>query len=80
VLQYFRPEHVAELYWRTYRDVSPDAAWHAFLWNRVWTNYCLRANLFKRSPLAASYPPEIPREPPPEPLAAGLPAELRLTG
>jgi radical SAM superfamily enzyme YgiQ (UPF0313 family) len=69
VLQFFRPEHVAELYWRTYEKISPDAAWHAFLWNRVWSNYCLRANLFKRSPLAAQYSREIPREPPPPPEA-----------
>ena len=43
VLQFFRPEHVAARYWRTHETVSPEAAWHAFLWNRVWTNYCLRA-------------------------------------
>ena len=69
VLQYFRPENIARLYWRTYREVSPDAAWHVFLWNRVWSNYCLRANLFKHSPLAGSYPREIPREPPVPPEA-----------
>ncbi|HEV8612414.1 MAG TPA: radical SAM protein, partial [Gemmatimonadales bacterium] len=81
VLQFFRPEHLAELYWRTYHEVSPDAAWHVFRWNRVWSNYCLRANLFKRSPLAASYPRELPLEPPPEPepMAAGA-GGLLLTG
>jgi len=67
VLQFFRPEHLAELYWRTHDEVSPDAAWHVFRWNRVWANYCLRANLFRRSPLASSYPGELPLEPPPRP-------------
>jgi radical SAM superfamily enzyme YgiQ (UPF0313 family) len=61
VLQFFRPEHVAARYWRTYETVSPEAAWHAFLWNRVWSNYCLRGGAFRRSPLADFYPPEIPR-------------------
>ena len=81
VLQFFRPEHLAELYWRTYHEVSPDAAWHVFRWNRVWSNYCLRANLFRRSPLAASYPTELPLEPPPEPARMIEPAgSLLLTG
>lgn len=35
VLQFFRPERVVERYWRTRETVSPEAAWHAFLWNRV---------------------------------------------
>ena len=48
VLQFFRPERVAERYWRTRDTVSADAAWHAFLWNRVWTNYCLRARRVPR--------------------------------
>jgi radical SAM superfamily enzyme YgiQ (UPF0313 family) len=64
VLQFFRPEHIAARYWRTYESVSPEAAWHAFLWNRVWTNYCLRANVFRRAPLASSYPSELPRQVP----------------
>ena len=81
VLQYFRPENISRLYWRTYHEVSPDAAWHVFLWNRVWSNYCLRANLFKHSPLASTYPREIPREPPPEPEALLRAAEgMALTG
>jgi hypothetical protein len=81
VLQFFRPEHLAELYWRTYREVSPDAAWHVFRWNRVWSNYCLRANLFRRSPLAASYPGQLPLEPPAEPEPMAEPAGgLLLTG
>jgi radical SAM superfamily enzyme YgiQ (UPF0313 family) len=61
LLQWFRPEHVAEVYWRTRDRVSPDAAWHSFLWNRVWTNYCLRANLFKKSPIAHAYPAAMQR-------------------
>jgi radical SAM superfamily enzyme YgiQ (UPF0313 family) len=61
VLQFFRPEHIADLYWRTHDTVSPDAAWHAFLWNRVWTNYCLGRGIFRGSPLAATYPADIPR-------------------
>lgn len=64
VLQFFRPEHVAEIYWRTHDTVSPDAAWHTFLWNRVWTNYCLERGVFRDSPLAATYPPAMPREVP----------------
>jgi radical SAM superfamily enzyme YgiQ (UPF0313 family) len=64
LLQFFRPEHIAELYWRTYDRVSPDAALHALLWNRVWTNYCLPRGLFRESPMAAAYPPAVPREPP----------------
>jgi hypothetical protein len=47
--------------------VSPEAAWHAFLWNRVWTNYCLKNGAFRKSPLAASYPAAIPREIPARP-------------
>jgi radical SAM superfamily enzyme YgiQ (UPF0313 family) len=64
VLQYFRPEHVAARYWRTHDTVSPEAAWHAFLWNRVWTNYCLRGGVFRRSPLADTYPAAMPRKAP----------------
>lgn len=64
VLQYFRPERVAARYWRTCETVSPEAAWHAFLWNRVWTNYCLRNGAFRKSPLADTYPAGIPREVP----------------
>jgi radical SAM superfamily enzyme YgiQ (UPF0313 family) len=61
VLQYFRPERIAARYWRTCDTVSPDAAWHAFLWNRVWTNYGLRLGVFRKSPLADTYPVEVPR-------------------
>ena len=68
VLQFFRPEHIAELYWRTYEKVSPDAAWHTLLWNRVWTNYCLQRGLYRESPLAATYPREVPRQIPVRPL------------
>jgi radical SAM superfamily enzyme YgiQ (UPF0313 family) len=64
VLQFFRPEHVAARYWRTYETVSPEAAWHTFLWNRVWTNYCLKAGVFRNSPLADTYPAQLPREVP----------------
>jgi radical SAM superfamily enzyme YgiQ (UPF0313 family) len=64
VLQFFRPEHVAARYWRTHETVSPEAAWHAFLWNRVWTNYCLQRGVFRNAPLADTYPAEIPREAP----------------
>jgi radical SAM superfamily enzyme YgiQ (UPF0313 family) len=64
VLQYFRPERIAARYWCTHDTVSPQAAWHAFLWNRVWTNYCLARGVFRDSPLAESYPAEVPREVP----------------
>jgi hypothetical protein len=64
VLQFFRPEYVAARYWRTLETVSPEAAWHAFLWNRVWTNYCLQRGVFRNAPLADTYPAEIPREAP----------------
>lgn len=69
VLQYFRPERVAERYWKTHETVSPDAAWHAFLWNRVWTNYCLKNGAFRKSPLFESYPESIPRTVPERPAA-----------
>jgi hypothetical protein len=61
VLQFFRPERIAERYWRTHDTVSPEAAWHAFLWNRVWTNYCLKNNAFRHAPLVDTYLPEVPR-------------------
>ena len=64
LLQYFRPDHIAARYWRTSETVSPEAAWHTFLWNRVWTNYCLRAGVFRRAPLADTYPLEMPRAAP----------------
>lgn len=67
VLQYFRPERVAERYWKTHDTVSPDAAWHAFLWNRVWTNYCLKNGAFRKSELFESYPESIPRAIPERP-------------
>jgi hypothetical protein len=68
VLQFFRPEAIAARYWRTFDTVSADAAWHAFLWNRVWTNYALRAGAFRRSPLADTYPAAVPREVPLKPI------------
>lgn len=68
VLQFFRPEYVAARYWRTYQTVSPEAAWHTFLWNRVWSNYCLKAGVFRNAPLAETYPTEIPREAPLKPI------------
>ena len=61
VLQYFRPEQIAARYWRTFDTVSPEAAWHAFLWNRVWTNYCLKNGAFRRAPLADTYPTHVDR-------------------
>ena len=61
VLQWFRPERVIARYWSTRAAVSPEAAWHTFLWNRVWSNYCMRAGVFRRSPLAATYQAAIPR-------------------
>jgi hypothetical protein len=65
VLQFFRPERVQARYWRTYETVSPEAAWHAYLWNRVFTNFCLRSGAFRHAPLADQYPSELPREAPP---------------
>ena len=73
VLQFFRPEHVAARYWRTHDTVSPEAAWHAFLWNRVWTNYCLRGGVFRQSPLADSYPASLPRVAPARPAVPASP-------
>jgi radical SAM superfamily enzyme YgiQ (UPF0313 family) len=64
VLQWFRPERVAARYWKTRETVSPEAAWHTFLWNRVWSNYCLRSGVFRKSPHADSYPAAIPRDVP----------------
>ncbi len=66
VLQFFRPERVAAIYRRTHDTVSPDAAWHTFLWNRVWTNYCLQRGVFRDAPLAATYPAAMPRQAPDE--------------
>ena len=65
VLQFFRPEHIAELYWRTHDRVSPDAAWHAFLWNRVWANYCQQRGVFRDAAGGAASRSEIPRAAPP---------------
>ncbi len=67
VLQYFRPERVAERYWQTHDTVSPEAAWHALLWNRVWTNYCLKIGAFRHAPMADRYPASIPRAVPERP-------------
>jgi radical SAM superfamily enzyme YgiQ (UPF0313 family) len=66
VLQYFRPDHVAARYWRTRDTVSPEAAWHTFLWNRVWTNYCVRLGVFRRS-MTEGADVEIPRRVPVRP-------------
>ena len=68
VLQFFRPENIAKVYWRTHDHVSADAAWHTFLWNRVWTNYCLSRGLYRDSPLAPLYPAEVPRAVPVRPI------------
>ena len=46
------------------RDRVAEAAWHVYLWNRVWTNYCLRNGAFNRAPLAETYPVEVPRDVP----------------
>lgn len=69
VLQFFRPERVAERYWRTRETVSPEAAWHAFLWNRVWTNYCLKIGAFRKSPRFDAYPGELLASIPERPVA-----------
>ena len=61
VLQFFRPERISERYWHTFETVSPEAAWHAFLWNRVWTNYGLKHGAFRKSPLVEGYPIAVPR-------------------
>lgn len=63
LFQFFRPERVLDRYRRTATSVSADAAFHAFHWNRAWTNYGLRHGLFRRSPLAASYPAALPIQP-----------------
>jgi radical SAM superfamily enzyme YgiQ (UPF0313 family) len=60
VLQYFRPDNVVRAYWRTFDGVSPEAAWHAYRWNRAWCNYGLSTGLFRHSPHAASYPEVLP--------------------
>jgi radical SAM superfamily enzyme YgiQ (UPF0313 family) len=81
LLQFFRPEHIAARYWRTHETVSPEAAWHAFLWNRVWTNYCMKQGVFRKAPLAETYPLEVPRAIPERPLMdiAMIAASLRVT-
>jgi radical SAM superfamily enzyme YgiQ (UPF0313 family) len=66
VLQWFRPEHVIDRYRKTRAAVSSAAAWHTFLWNRVWSNYCLRAGVFRHSPLSPTYQ-SIPRAVPDDP-------------
>jgi radical SAM superfamily enzyme YgiQ (UPF0313 family) len=67
VLQFFRPDRIAARYWRTRETVSPEAAWHAFLWNRVWTNYGLARGVFRDSPVAADYTLQVPRDVPARP-------------
>ena len=64
VLQYFRPDHVESLYRRTYATVTPEAAEHAWLWNRTWTNFALKHGIFRRSPRAADYPAALPWQTP----------------
>jgi radical SAM superfamily enzyme YgiQ (UPF0313 family) len=66
LLQWFRPEQVIARYRKTRATVSAAAAWHTFLWNRVWSNYCLRSGVFRRSPLGPTYQ-AIPRVVPDEP-------------
>lgn len=67
LLQFFRPDRIAARYWHTRETVSPEAAWHAFLWNRVWTNYGLKNGAFRRAPLADTYPVAVPRDIPERP-------------
>ena len=69
LLQFFRPDRVAARYWKTHDTVSPEAAWHAFLWNRVWTNYCLKNGAFRRSPGFESCSAAIARAVPARPLS-----------
>jgi radical SAM superfamily enzyme YgiQ (UPF0313 family) len=61
LLQFFRPDRIVEKYWRSRDRVSPEAAWHAFAWNRTWTEYCLRAGWFRDWP---SDTPDIQRPAP----------------
>jgi radical SAM superfamily enzyme YgiQ (UPF0313 family) len=70
LFQFFRPERVEALYHQTAATVSPEAARHAYLWNRAWSNYGLRHGLFRRAPLAATYPRQLPDQPGPEPIDA----------
>jgi radical SAM superfamily enzyme YgiQ (UPF0313 family) len=63
LFQFFRPERVEALYHRTAATVSPEAAHHAYLWNRAWSNYGLRHGLFRRAPLAATYPRQLSEQP-----------------
>jgi radical SAM superfamily enzyme YgiQ (UPF0313 family) len=79
LLQFFRPERIAERYWRTRDTVSPEAAWHAFLWNRVWSNYCLKGGVYRHSPIASSYPAEIACDVPARPIRPSLPLDTRPT-
>jgi hypothetical protein len=79
LLQYFRPERIVERYWRTHDTVSPEAAWHAFLWNRVWSNYGLRSGVFRQSPLASTYPADVRRAVPDRPVKPSLPLDTIAT-
>jgi radical SAM superfamily enzyme YgiQ (UPF0313 family) len=79
LLQFFRPERIAERYWRTHDTVSPEAAWHAFLWNRVWSNYCLKGGVYRHSPLASTYPAEVPCDIPARPFKPSLPLDTTPT-
>lgn len=66
LLQFFHPDRVRDRHWRTHDTVSADAAWHAYLWNRGWTNYCIRTGWLRDWPRSGS---ELPREPPARPPA-----------
>ena len=79
LLQYFRPERIVERYWRTHDTVSPEAAWHAFLWNRVWSNYGLRSGVFRQSPLASTYPADVRPAVPDRPVKPSLPLDTIAT-
>jgi radical SAM superfamily enzyme YgiQ (UPF0313 family) len=70
VLQWFRPDRVMARYWATRETVSAEAAWHTFLWNRVWSNYCLRAGVFRKSLPAARDGDGLPRAIPDAPAGA----------
>ncbi len=79
LLQFFRPERIAERYWRTHDTVSPEAAWHAFLWNRVWSNYCLKGGVYRHSPIASTYPAELPCDVPARPVMPSPPLDTTPT-
>lgn len=49
LLQWFRPDRITERFARTHRTVSADAAWHAYQWNRTWSNYASERGIFRRT-------------------------------